>query len=278
MNPTNAFTYLFGEYSASIVSVLLDADDVRKMLPCDLVPGDPTHPDGKIVVLIGVGRHKGVSLAHLEWLPMFPEEYEEMFIGVPGVHRNDANGAKTQPYHYQPRLYLNQFFPTLGGNLFWGFTKRMARVSFSGVDGAADHSVKSLFLRTPYCELKGTPHGHFGPPSSFPQLEPIRSLLGEIVATNLFFQLGPLALSRFQWHWAERALRSAGRLQTSARIRELADARVHVQSGFLRGLRPGHYHATEALGAMNAVVGWSLFLPRLAPLAAAEAAVRAASR
>jgi hypothetical protein len=262
MTPLVRSIHLFGHYTASVAIVGMDAGDVANMfastaggpcapswLPRRLSLGQPGGATGeKYPVLFGVGRHEGVQLAGFEWLPIFPMRYQEMFIGVPGL-RLDDDRTGADGYHYLPRLYLDRFLPTLGGNLLWGLTKRLARLASADDHHDVAFEVTSLVRKRKYCKLTGTPRGPFQVPSNLPELAPLRRLLDELVVSRLFFQQGPFALSDFKWHWQD------------AKVRPIDNALVTVCREFIPGARPGPYEATRA---MEVDVNWSFFLPRLA--------------
>jgi hypothetical protein len=239
---------MVGEYRASIATLLLDPKDVRRMLPAGLDLGPPAQ---ECPVFFGFGRHHGVTLTHLEWLPIFPMAYEETFIGVPGLSGARV-GAGDGPYHYVSRLFLNRFLPTLGGNLIWGFTKRMASIRVPRRDDTFPYAVRSLLRRRPYYRLEASPIGDFLPSSSFPNFKYARRRIDQPLIEKLFFQLGPFASSLFTWNWKEAKIRP---LKTS----------VRVQTAFLPGLRPGVHDSLgideDRHGSFEACVSWSLSLP-----------------
>jgi hypothetical protein len=250
-NMTNtSLTHLYGEYRACIATIHLDPKRVQSMLPEGLVLGKPaTATSERYPVFFGFGRHKNVNLRGLEWMPMFPMEYSETFVGVPGLDLETVSGS-SRPYHFIPRLLLNRFLPTFGGNLFWGLTKRLACISHVDRPPRLECTVKSLLKRAPLCSLTAEGVGEFKPASEVGELDPVRRLLDELVVTDLFFQLGPPAISHFKWAWE------------TARIRLLENVTVKVDAPFCKGLRQGRHEASKELPAMEVRVRWSLYLPQ----------------
>jgi hypothetical protein len=262
MTQNGTSIHLLGHYTASIAMVRMDAGDVASMfastaggpcapscLPRRLSLGQPGGATAeRYPVLFGFGRHDRVQLAGFEWLPIFPMRYQEMFIGVPGL-RLDDDRTGPDGYHYLPRLYLDRFLPTLGGNLLWGLTKRLARLASADDNHDVTFEVTSLVRKRKYCKVRGAPRGPFEVPSNLPELDPLRHLLDELVVSRLCFQQGPFALSDFKWHWQD------------AKVRPIDNALVTVCREFVPGARPGPY---EAICAMEVDVNWSLFLPKIA--------------
>jgi hypothetical protein len=251
---SECFTRMIGRYHARIATLFLSREHVLQMLPCGVELADsmslPGHGD-RHPVFFGFGHHRDVTMTHFEWVPIFPMEYLETFVGVPGL-RHTGWGPYSGPFHYVARLFLDRFLPTLGGNLIWGFTKRLATLGLDDRGPEATYTVRSLWRRRPLYVLRAEPHGVFQPPSAYPNFGQQGAGLDERLIEQLFFQLGPLASSTFRWDWAAAEVRP---LQTEVRL----------QTSFLPGIHPGIHDSpgidAVPYGSFEMRVSWSLSLP-----------------
>lgn len=115
------------------VTLALPTDEVRRLLPAGLELGaQPLTPPGTHPVILGF--HDMFRL-HTSFPSLLPSlTYHEHSIGIPWCYVTggaDIAGSPG-PFYFMPALLLDSVLATLGGLLFWGYPKRLARIEEDG--------------------------------------------------------------------------------------------------------------------------------------------------
>lgn len=155
-----------------------------------------------------------------------PMTYHEHVIGVPDVlvNQGDGWGHSAGPFFFMPRLLLNNLWAMLGGLVYWGYPKRLARIAVTG-----DHFAVSDLSGAPQLALDFEGHGDLLPIDHFPHFAPLRAAMDQPMLTALPPGMGPIAIcSRFDKHWPTVGLRP---LSTA----------VTIEQAFLPGLPCGRF-------------------------------------
>ena len=126
-----------GSMEAYCVTIWRDPIDVKKLLPPGLhlaPPGDlqpPTdeQPDHTQPIVFLFTRQKNVRPG---FVPFGGLNYHEIIELIPFVQRDDINAPSGGPFNYMPHLFLDELAPVWIGVNFYGFNKRLARVSSDG--------------------------------------------------------------------------------------------------------------------------------------------------
>jgi hypothetical protein len=239
-----------GGYVASFFNCAWPLDTVRGLLPAglDLAPQSVTAPDLH-PVLMGFGRQENVTMEHLGWLPIFPMNYLEYFIGIPAVQRRGC-GPYHEPYLYMARLYLNSFLPVLGGVLFWGFPKELAVIK----QGPGHFQVSTLRGQQPLISLESTATGDFSAALAHQNFAFVGGLLGQRLVEKSLDAHGPLLSATMTWDLAQAELRPL-------------QATMEIASAFLPGLPTGRFESPtpgidqNPMGAFELRTTWRLSLP-----------------
>ena len=126
--------------------------------------------------------------------------YHEHSVGVPFtfISRDALTPGKPGPYYFMPRLHLDNFFATLGGVLFWGFPKHMARFTVT-----ADRYSVANDNDQPITTVSWEAAGELSPdPPSTRNFEPVRQMLSQPIISQVPASLGPFfILSDFDKNW-----------------------------------------------------------------------------
>jgi Acetoacetate decarboxylase (ADC) len=266
-NPFNIVN-LHGEGTLRGITVAMPTQQVLRFLPAGLSLGPQTvTPPGTHPVILSYNSMYRAVMSVPTLLPTLT--YNEFTLGVPFTYTQPGALGRTLggaigallgrrgdqpqgPYYYMPLLYLDSVLATMGGLMFWGYAKKLARFKLAtgryaidGEDGAPRTSMEWQYL------------GEAAPQASFPYFNPVREMLDQAVVSQLPAALGPLfVVSEFNKDWSRATLRP---LATSAR----------VDAEFVPGFGTGSFPATgESEGIDTSVLGsyelnapWILGLP-----------------
>ena len=263
---------LHGEGCFRSLTLALPTAQVLRFLPAGLVlgPQDVTPPGTHPVIL----SFNALYRAEMSVPTLLPSlTYHEFTFGVPYSYlpagrlgralgaltgRRDAApiGPKHGPYYYMPRLFLDSVLATLGGLLFWGYAKKLARFTvgadrfaIQGEDGA------------PQVSLHFSAQGEPQPLAQFPHFAAVQAMLAQPLVSQLPAALGPLfVVADFDKQWERATLRP---LTTS----------VQAQAEFVPGFGPCSQPAqglsagidASVLGSYELNAPWLLGMPH-APL------------
>jgi hypothetical protein len=232
---------LVGAWNLHVVQVVLPVDNVLAMLPpgITLAPQQLTPPGTHPVRLyFTAGLH-----AILSWPPGIDMLYNEQCVGVPFVNRVApmVPGAQPGPYYYMPRLWLDNWVPTSGGLLFWGYEKRLADIAVT-TDEREDESWTTYAVRdrmtampqitARWRELSGDPRSVYEEPNFVEQMR----IMDQPVVSEIPWSLGPYqALANFRMTWR------------SATIRGI-EAEVDVYEPFVPGMPVTKFPKTSGIG------------------------------
>lgn len=242
--------HMKGSYVSSFFVASWPVDVVRGLLPegvalaRQVVTKDGMHP-----VFFGFGQQINATLTYFEWLPFFPLNYLEFFIGIPAVRRNQHGILPyDEPYMFLARLYLNEVIPVLGGALFWGFPKELARIKKQ--EGL--YEVETLRTDSPLISLASTPTGPFIAAENSQSFSFLGGLLGQRLLQKSLEGHGPLASASMKWYLA------------NAQIRPI-EAQMTISTAFLPGLPTGTFASLgidqSPTGAFELRSNWRLSLP-----------------
>lgn len=256
---------LHGQGCFRSVTLALPVPAVRRLLPATLDLGvQGVTPEGTHPVVLSFNALYRAEMSVPTLLPSLT--YHEFTLGVPfSVTRpgalgrllgrsSPALGAARGPYYYMPRLYLDSVLATVGGVLYWGYTKRLARFkdnpgrfAIDGEDGA------------PLLSLDWQAEGEPRPLADFPLFEPVRGMLAQPLVSQLPLSLGPATvIADFDKHWAAATLRP---------LRTMVTVHREIVPGFgaarypAEGCDPGI--AASVLGSYELNAEWLLGMPHL---------------
>ena len=257
MTPANPFAAinLHGDGTMRGVTLELPTAIVRDLLPAGLelgrqqVTAPGTHP---VILFFHDMFRAQMSLPTL--LPNMT--YHEHSVGVPFSYL--SSGSITPgvpgPYYFMPKLYLDNFWATVGGLLFWGFAKEMASVTVTeknyAVNSLAGQSLTSLTWKPPKQK-------EFSPIAEYANFEPVRQMLTQPIISMLPAAMGPFfILSDFDKDWSVATVRP---IETC----------VEVDVAYVPGYAAGRYPASGwSPGIDSSVAGsyelrapWRLSLP-----------------
>lgn len=236
------------------VTLKLDADTVRTLLPAGLELGEQSLTDSQshpVVLFFHSISNAGFSLPSL--LPR--QAYHEFVLGVPYVRLAGLSitPGHPGPYLFMPRLLLDSIWPTLTGVLGWGFAKRTAAIQVTSDSCTISDSsgrVISLSWRT-------DAGAYSQPISAYSLFAPIRSILEQPLISMVPAGMGPFfVVSNFERYWS------------AAKLKPL-QATLKVDYDFVTGCPPGQYPSEgvpkgidmDPLGSYELSAPWRLSLP-----------------
>lgn len=255
MNALNpyGYVYLLGDGIFRGVTLELPSERVRGLLPHGLTLGEQT--------VTRAGTHPVVLLcneilrAHMTVPSALPSlSYREQSLGIPFCYVTDGRGQETEqgPFYYQPRLWLDSLLAMMGGVVYWGLTKRMARFQLDdNLFAVTSQQGRSL------SSVRSRPTGAALPVASYPFFAPIRQLHEQPLIMTAPFGMGPFFVCcNFDKAWDHGTLCP---LETSTQIDE----------SFVPGLQTGRFpeHGlrggidTSVVGSYELRLPWRLSLP-----------------
>ena len=266
-NPFNLVN-LHGQGCFRGVTLALPTAQVLRFLPAGLVLGpQQVTPPGTHPVILSFNSLSRAVMSVPTLLPTLT--YHEFTFGVPYSHVEPgllgkaigsllgrSGGAHHGPYYYMPRLFLDSVLATVGGLLYWGYAKKLARFkvgerrfAIDGEDGA------------PLIELSWDSLGTTQPPSAFGHFDAVRAMLSQPLVSQLPAALGPLfVVADFNKAWDTATLQAT---TTSVRVQS------EFVPGFGVGLHPAEGQAagidSSVLGSYELNASWVLGMPH-APL------------
>lgn len=257
MTPPNPFAAinLNGESIMRGVTLALPDWRVRNLLPAglDLGPQDVTPSGTHPVILL----FNDLFRAHMSVPTLLPNlTYHEHTIGIPFSYLSSGSitPGHPGPYYFMPKLYLDNFWATLGGLTFWGFPKEMASFNVT----AERYTVTSLAgQRLTSLAWKPEAGSDYRPIAEYPHFEPVRQMLAQPLISMVPLSGGPFfVLSDFDKAWDVATLRP---LETG----------VEVDVEFVPCYAAGRYPVSEwspgigssVLGSYEMRAPWRLSLP-----------------
>jgi hypothetical protein len=257
MTPANPFAAinLNGNGTMRGVTLALPTARVRDLLPAGLELGEQkVTPSGTHPVILFFHDMFRAQMSVPTLLPNMT--YHEHSVGVPFAYL--SSGSITPgvpgPYYFMPKLYLDNFWATIGGCLFWGFAKEMASVTVTArsyaVTSLAGQRLTSLAWKKPDQE-------EFLPIAEYANFEPVRQMLTQPIISMVPAAMGPFfILSDFDKDWTVATLRP---LETN----------LEVDLEYVPGYPGGRYPASgwspgidaSVLGSYELRAPWRLSLP-----------------
>jgi hypothetical protein len=257
MTPANPFAAinLHGDGTMRGVTLALPTARVLDLLPAGLELGkqEVTPPGTHPVILF----FHDMFRAQMSIPTLLPNmTYHEHSVGVPFSFL--ASGSITPgmpgPYYFMPKLYLDNFWATIGGLLFWGFAKEMASATVT----ATSYTVNSLAgQRLTALTWKKPKQEELRPIAECKHFEPVRQMLTQPIISMLPAAMGPFfILSDFDKAWEVATIRP---LETS----------LEVDVEYVPGYAGGRYPASgyspgidaSVLGSYELRAPWRLSLP-----------------
>jgi hypothetical protein len=188
--------------------------------------------------------------------------YHEQIVGIPFVKvtKGYGNAGPLGPFFYMPNLWLDSFWATLGGRLYWGFNKQVGTMSVRDGHWAVldpqDPSKELIALDYEVVEEDYKPlaaHPHFQT-----YARAITGIMSQPLVSMLpgGYPLMPIC-SNFDKRWSRAVVRP---LRT----------RVSIHRSFLTGLPTGTFPGLEGWqdsiaelpwGGFEALAQWRLTVP-----------------
>ena len=199
--PANPFAAinLNGTGTMRGVTLALPTDRVRDLLPAGLELGDQqVTPAGTHPVILFFHDMFRAQMSIPTLLPNMT--YREHSVGVPFsyISRGSITPGFPGPYYFMPKLYLDNFWATLGGLVFWGFAKEMATVNVT----AESYTVTSMAGQRLTSLAWKKLDGEHRPIREYPNFEPVRQMLSQPIISMLPLAMGPFfILSDFDKQW-----------------------------------------------------------------------------
>jgi hypothetical protein len=240
---------LVGDGVIRVVQLALPAETVESFLPYTLeLASQSMTPRGTHPVVM---FFQEMVRAHVTIPMLVPNmTYHEFVLAVPFTRVRGAGGLCSRgTLQFLPRLYLSEWLPTLGGILFWGFAKEMARYHVT------NHRIAlSTFEGDPLVSLDYQPAGDFEPPGEYPLFGPLREVMSEPLVSEVPAALGPLlACSNYDKDWSRALLRPI-------------DTEVTIHQSFVPNLPCGRWSSGKKsithspLGSVEVKAPWRLSL------------------
>lgn len=257
MTPANPFAAinLNGDGTMRGVTLALPTARVRDLLPAGLELGEQqvTPPGTHPVILF----FHDMFRAQMSMPTLLPNmTYHEHSVGVPFsfLSSGSITPGMPGPYYFMPKLYLDNFWATIGGLVFWGFAKEMASVQVT----ATSYEVTSMTgQRLTSLAWKKPKQEELRPIAEYAHFEPVRQMLSQPIISMLPVAMGPFfILSDFDKAW------------DVATVRPL-EAALEVDVEYIPGYAGGRYPASgwspgidsSVLGSYELRAPWRLSLP-----------------
>ncbi len=250
---------LAGDWTVQVVQLALPVEQVRQMLPWGLALAPQqlapagTHP-------VRFYFSYGIR-ASLTGVPGMDMAYDEQTLAIPYVERTGPllPGSRTGPYLYMPRLWLDNWMPSLGGVLWWGFEKRMALIdtreeTFAGETWTTQR-VRDLRRGEPIvsCRWRALDVAAPRPVDEMPNFPVQREIIDQPTISQLPLGVGPYQfLANFDMAW------------DLARVRSI-EAELEISVPYVPGLPVGLQRRTvgiegDPLGSYALTTPWELSL------------------
>lgn len=254
---------LLGEWNLHVVQVALPEEHLRLMLPpaLDLAPQDMTPPGTHpLRFYFTADIH-----AWMSWPPGIDMLYQEHCLGVPFLKRLGQSypQAPAGPCYYTPRIWLDQWMPTYGGLVFWGYEKRLANIDVTQEDtpdGWTTYAVADRMTGIPQITARWK-YGREELDSVYEvvNFDAQRFAMDQPIYSELPMSVGPFQFySNLQMTWG------------SARVKGI-EAEIEIHQPFVPGLPVGRFTSPGGItdhpfGAYLLSCPWELSLPYSADL------------
>jgi hypothetical protein len=255
MNPFDPFNVmgLRGLGHMRNITVALPTAVVSDLLPMGLALGPQTMtPPGTHPVILGF--HDMFKL-HTTLPSLLPSlTYHEHSVGIPFCYVTFGAVTATSPgpYYFMPTLLLDSALATLGGIVFWGYPKRLARITVAG-----NKYDVSQTNGDPLVSVSWDVSGPFQPASAYPNFAPQQAAISQPLLGLVPLSLGPFfAVADFPKDW------------TVAQVRPLATV-TEVHTDYVVGFGSARYpRSGKSSGIDVSVTGsyelqapWSMSAP-----------------
>lgn len=240
---------LTGDGIIRAATIVLPTEHVRTFLPYTLELGEQTMtPPGTHPVVM---FFQEMVRAHMTIPTLLPNmTYHEYVMAVPFARVSGAGGLGSRaPLQFMPRLFLSDWLATIGGLLFWGFAKEMARYHVTN-----SHIALASYRGDPLVSLDYEPQGDYRPVTEYPQFADLCGVMSQPLVSQLPAAMGPfLACSSYDKDWSRAVLRP---------IR----TKVTIQTSFVPNLPCGEFGdgglsiTGSPLGSVEIKAPWRLSL------------------
>ncbi len=239
INPFNVVN-LHGTGCFRSVTLALPIEQVARFLPAQLELGaQNVTPPGTHPVILSFNALTRAEMSIPSLLPSLT--YNEFTFGIPYTMARRgkvgtafqqllgrSNARVSGPFYYMPQLFLDSVLATLGGILYWGYAKRLARFKNAANRVAIDAEDGSALT-----SLDFNVAGEARPVTDYPHFAPIQAMLNQPLVSQMPVALGPVSVvADFDKHWP------------SATLRPLHTA-VTVQQAFVQGFGLGRFPAAD---------------------------------
>lgn len=241
---------LAGWAKTRVVPLVLPTQSVLGLLPegLRLRPQNISPAETHLVIL---SFHDIMNAKMTIPTPLPRIDYFECVVSIPfvSIRGNALREMPDMSFQYMPQLFVTNQLAMVGGRIWWGFAKDLARI----VVTEQTYEIWSNDGR-PLIALEYHPTTDVRPAMAFPHFATLRPVLDLPVASRLPFDVGDFwVASRFERDWA------------TARMRSIA-AEVHIVDPVVPGLPARRYPCSGAsagiheqvLGAFEIMTQWSL--------------------
>jgi len=244
--PDPGLLYMIGHYEVNICVHQFDLDLLRTWLPPELEPmPNPYAASGKHPANLLFGFESGVEVNLTKWLPGV--NYHEFGLVIPFIRYKDPKYAYNGPFLFTPIIFVDKDLISFGGEVVYGFPKRIAKFSVSDTSYAAlDTEWPSPYVKTSFKDL--------GTPASAEGRKAVTHLLQQPSVSQKAD--GAWSASGFWWNLASATITDAA--QEGQIIR-------YLLPGVPDGATPFRGEGTRDFtrgGAYKLVTDWSLTLPQ----------------
>lgn len=242
---------LQGGYSALVVGVPLPSDQVRRMLPPQLLlaPNPMTGPTEHPVFFL-FGHQYDVRMTSV-FRYLFKMDYLEHITFIPYVKKRDPRPGPcaSQLFDYTPQLFLDDLLPTVGGRLVWGLRKSLGSLK----QREGNYQVSSYATGAPLISLDYRTDGPSKRPTDYPNFAPMAGMFDLASVENICLgDFGPIICSSFDWN-------------IPSAIAQPIEGTMTLQQGYLPGLQAKTYPfkslADAPWGAFRLTTRWTYSMP-----------------
>lgn len=154
--PNPGLIYMTGHYSVRIAIKHFPRAMIESWLPDELELAPQTiSPEGYHPANLLFGLE---SKVYFNINPLFKFDYHEFGLVIPYIQWKDKKHAYNGPFLFTPIIFVDNRLVSFGGQVVFGFPKRMAEFDIAGGNyRASDPQVHTPYVDVQYSELDSTP-------------------------------------------------------------------------------------------------------------------------